>query len=383
LHHSDGCVIHAVLRVSFTIYSFFLIAFAAPAGARAQSSARGLTSGAAIYQAGCAGCHGPNGEGAPQASTMFDRPSTFPDFSDCSATTPELDIDWKATITQGGHGRGFSPIMPSFADALTSEQIDAVIAHLRSLCREPSWPRGELNLPRPLRTEKAFPESETIYTMAFSAHTPTDMDSEVAYEQRLSLRNQLEVAVPFASVHDEAGARVGGVGDVAIGLKHVFFSSRNSIVSGQGEVAFPTGNTAKDLGSGVTTFGLFASVGQILPSSSFVQFQLGTDQPTSTENAARTLFWRLAVGRSFRQEGGLGRLWSPMFEVVSDRDFVEGAAANVDVVPQVQVTLNRRQHVRVGIGVQIPATNTAGRAKQIVGYFLWDWFDGGLFEGWR
>ena len=39
----------------------------------------------------------------------FDRPSTFPDFTDCSGTTPELDVDWKATITQGGHGRGFSP----------------------------------------------------------------------------------------------------------------------------------------------------------------------------------------------------------------------------------------------------------------------------------
>jgi mono/diheme cytochrome c family protein len=383
LRHSQSCVIHAGLRVSITAYFFLLLTFSAPAGARAQSSAHELTSGAAIYQAGCAGCHGPNGEGAPQASTMFDRPATFPDFSDCSTTTPELDVDWKATITQGGHGRGFSPIMPSFADALTPAQIDAVVAHLRTLCRQPSWPRGELNLPRPLRTEKAFPESETVYTMAFSAHRPTDFDSEVAYEQRLSIRDQLEVAVPFASVIDESGTRVGGVGDVAIGLKHVFFSTRHSILSGQGEIAFPTGNTSKDLGSGVTTFGLFASYGQILPVSTFAQFQLGTDQPANTEEAPRTIFWRAALGKSFRQDGGLGRLWSPMFEIVSDRDFIEGATANIDVVPQFQVTLNRRQHVRVSVGLQIPATHTAGRGSQIVGYFLWDWFDGGLFEGWR
>src|SRR5262249_39231382 len=155
----------------------------------------------------------------------------------------------------------------------------------------------------------------TVYTMAFTAHTPTDLDSEVAYEQRLSLRNQLEVAVPFASVHDDSGVRVGGVGDVAIGLKHVFFSSRDAIVSGQGEIVFPTGNTSKDLGSGVTTFGVFATYGQVLPASSFVQFQLGTDQPTNTDLSARTIFWRAAIGRSFRQEAGLGRLWSPMFEV--------------------------------------------------------------------
>jgi mono/diheme cytochrome c family protein len=371
------------LRLSLVSYSFLLVALSHPSAARAQSAARGLTSGAAIFEAGCAGCHGPNGEGAPQTATAFDRPSTFPDFSDCASTTPELDVDWKATITQGGRGRGFSRIMPAFGDALTSEQIDAVIGYLRGLCREPSWPRGELNLPRPLRTEKAFPESETVYTMAFTAHRSPDMDSEVGYEQRLSMRDQLEVAVPFGSVHDERGTRVGGVGDVALGLKHVLFSSRRTIVSGQGEIVFPTGNTSKDLGSGVTTLGAFASVGQILPAAAFVQFQLGTDQPTDTDEAPRTLFWRAAIGRSFRQEGGLGRLWSPMFEVVSDRDFAAGATANVDVVPQFQVTLNRRQHVRVNVGLEIPVTNTAGRSKQIVCYFLWDWFDGGLFEGWR
>src|SRR5439155_2831502 len=218
------------------------------------------------------------------------------DFTDCAGTTPERDVDWKATITQGGHGRGFSPIMPSFAEELTSTQVDAVIAHLRSLCRQPSWPRGELNLPRPLRTEKAFPESETVITI--SLDHAADLDSELAYEHRLSMRDQLEVAVPFSSLHDGTGVRVGGVGDVALGWKRVLFSSRNSILSGQGEIVFPTGNTSKGLGSGVMTFGAFASYGQILPSASFLQVQIGTDQPTSTDEAPRTLFWRLAAGRS-------------------------------------------------------------------------------------
>ena len=33
--------------------------------------------------------------------------------------------------------------MPSFADALTLEQIDRVTAYLRTLCPEPVWPLGE------------------------------------------------------------------------------------------------------------------------------------------------------------------------------------------------------------------------------------------------
>jgi mono/diheme cytochrome c family protein len=362
-----------------------MLSLAAPgvAGQAGPPAARTLTSGEAIYQAGCAGCHGPNGEGAPQTSIGFDKPPTFPDFTDCAGTTPELDVDWKATITDGGHGRGFSPIMPAFADELSSAQIDAVVAYARALCRDPSWPRGELNLPRPLRTEKAFPESETVFTMSLSAHGSPDFNSELTYEHRYTKRDQLEVALPFSSVIDQTGARVGGVGDVAFGWKRLLFSSRNSILSGQGEIVFPTGNTSKGLGSGVTTFGAFASYGQILPSASFLQFQLGTDQPTSTDEAPRTIFWRLAVGRSFREEAGLGRLWSPMFEVVSDREFVQGATANIDVLPQFQVTLNRRQHIRVNLGLQIPTTNTAGRPKQVVFYFLWDWFDGGLLDGWK
>jgi hypothetical protein len=72
-----------------------------------------------------------------------------------------------------------------------------------------------------------------------------------------------------------------------------------------------------------------------------------------------------------------------MFEVVGDRDVVEGASANIDVVPQFQVTLSRRQHVRANVGVQIPATNREGRSTQLLFYLLWDWFDGSLFEGWR
>jgi hypothetical protein len=34
-------------------------------------------------------------------------------------------------------------------------------------------------------------------------------------------------------------------------------------------------------------------------------------------------------------------------------------------------------------GVRIPATHRSGRRTQLIAYFLWDWFDGGLLDGWR
>jgi mono/diheme cytochrome c family protein len=371
-------------RASFLLVVLLCAGAPLAAGEQASgSSARGLTSGEAIYIAGCAGCHGLHGAGASETTIGFKKPSTYPDFTDCAGTTPELDVDWKATITEGGHGRGFSPIMPSFADELTSEQIDAVIHYLRGQCHDTRWARGELNLPRPLRTEKAFPESETTLTMgATTSHSP-DWNDEVTYERQYGARDQLEVAIPFSSINSPSGGRATGVGDAAFGWKHVLFANRTTIVSGQGEIVLPTGNSDRGLGSGVTTFGVFAAAGQLLPSDSFVQVQVGTDQPTSPDISPRTFFWRVAAGRSWREENGLGRLWSPMVEVVSDRNFEAGARANIDLIPQFQATLNRRQHIRANVGLQVPVTNTAGRSKQLVFYLLWDWFDGGFLEGWK
>jgi mono/diheme cytochrome c family protein len=371
----------ARLRLACLIQCSLILCLGAPARAD-QGGARGLTSGDAIYQAGCAGCHGPSGEGAPDTTVGFDKPDTFPDFTDCASTTPELDVDWKATIRDGGRGRGFSRIMPSFAEQLTGAQIDAVIAHLRTLCRDSSWPRGELNLPRPLTTEKAFPEDETVITTVVGAHRAPDVTHQIAYEHRFGARNQLEVSIPLANVHDESGTLARGVGDVGIGMKRVLLATAHSIVSAQGELIVPTGNKAKGLGSGVAVFEAFVAYGQILPSRMFLQAQAGTEQPSSTRDTPRALFGRAAFGASFRQDG-VGRMWSPMLELITARDLEDKARTDVDLMPQFQVTLNRRQHIRASVGLQVPVANTAGRSKQVVFYLLWDWFDGGLLDGWR
>jgi mono/diheme cytochrome c family protein len=351
-------------------------ALAAPRGQTGPSQG----SGEAIYRAACAACHGADGRGAPETTIGFDKPDTFPDFRACDQTTPELDVDWKATIRDGGQARGFSRIMPAFGDALTKADIDAVVAYLRGLCREPAWPRGELNLPRPLLTEKAFPENEAVVSTSLDSSAEHDVTTTAIYERRIGIANQIEISVPFSSIRDAAG-----VGDIGIGFKRALFSDfrRGSIVAVQGEAVLPTGDASRGLGSGVTVFEAFAAYGQLLPSDTFLQLQGGTEQPTDTAVAPRAVFARAALGRSFRQEEGFGRTWSPMVELVIDRDFETDARTNVEIVPEMQVTLSRRQHVRANIGVQVPVANTEGRGVQVLFYFLWDWFDGRLFDGWR
>jgi len=183
-----------------------------------------LESGEQIYKAACVACHGPDGQGTLKSIAGFEQPRTFPDFTRCDQTTPEADLAWKTVITHGGPNRGFSQIMPSFEEALTPKQIDQVVGYLRGFCRNKRWPRGELNLPRAIVTEKAFPEDEVVVSSAVNATGAPGVSSHIIHEQRFGMNNQIEVDVPI-TFEDQNHTWYGGVGDTTFGVKRVMFSS--------------------------------------------------------------------------------------------------------------------------------------------------------------
>jgi mono/diheme cytochrome c family protein len=353
------------------------------AGARGRAAAGEppARAGPALYAAACATCHGPDGTGAPRERVGFDLP--LPDFTDCSFASREADADWFAVVHQGGPVRAFEPMMPAFGDALTGEEIQRILDHTRSFCRSAAWPRGELNLPRALVTEKAYPEDEAVLTSMFDASGTGLLMNEVVYERRFGARSHLEVAVPFGARETETGTWSGGIGDVAVGVKRVLSHSlaRGSIVSVIGEAILPTGNQDEGFGKGVTVFEPSVAVGQLLSSDAFLQFQSGFELATDRDRAGHEAFWRTVAGRSFTQ-GRFGRTWSPMVELLGSRELAGGRNARWDVLPQMQVTLNTRQHIMLNAGVRIPVGAREGRPVRVMVYLLWDWFDGGFFEGW-
>ena len=211
-------------------------------------------------------CHGVDGKGAPQAIAGFKQPDSFPDFTRCDQTTAEENIAYQATITYGGPYRGFSQIMPSFSKALTQEQITEVVHYLRTFCNAAGWPRGELNLPRAIATEKAYPEDEEVVTAEVNARGTPGITNHIIHEQRFGMKNQLEVDVPLM-FQDQAHTWYGGVGDTVFGVKRVLFSSlreRLDLRAARRD-RLPTGSTAHGLGSGTTTFGTFGDVRPALP----------------------------------------------------------------------------------------------------------------------
>ncbi|MGH9348144.1 MAG: c-type cytochrome [Vicinamibacterales bacterium] len=356
---------------------------AATSRAAAASNQPSLEStGRDLYESACAACHGVDGRGTAPSLLGFDTP--IPDFTDCSFSTVEPDADWMAVSHDGGPARAFDRRMPAFGEAMTDAELQQALDYIRAFCTDAAWPRGELNVPRALVTEKAFPENEAVLTTTIGASGQGHVGNEFLYERRLGARSQFEILVPLLVREGADGGWQRGLGDAAVAVKHALYHSfdRGHIFSVAGEVVLPTGKESAGLGTGTTIVEPFVAFGQILPAEGFLQAQAGLELPFDTGRAGREAFWRAALGKGFT-EGRFGRSWSPMVELLAARALEDAAATRWDLVPQMQVTLNRRQHIMINVGVRVPLNAREGRNTQVIAYFLWDWFDGGLLEGWR
>jgi hypothetical protein len=338
-------------------------------------------SGKELYMQACANCHGTDGKGGSVKQLGLQTPP--PDFTDCDFASREPDGDWIAVAHQGGPIRGFSTEMPAFGEALSVDELQKIMNHVRTFCRNDNWPRGELNLPRALVTEKAYPEDEAVISSFIDMENEGALTNEIVYEQRFGARNQIEIVLPFGYRQMSGGDWSGGhLGDLAVGVKRVFYHNYKSgtIFSLTGEVILPTGDSSTGFGKGTTVLEPFASFGQLLPAGGFLHAQTGLEYPVLQDKSENVAFWRAALGKSFNPNPW-GRTWSPMIEMLGSKELETGAEIHWDVVPQMQITLNKRQHIMLNVGYRIPVDD-ARRDSQVMVYILWDWFDGGFFEGW-
>jgi hypothetical protein len=123
-------------------------------------------------------------------------------------------------------------------------------------------------------------------------------------------------------------------------------------VSLAGEVVLPTGKETLGLGKGVTVFEPFVTFGQVLPRNAFVHAQVGGEVPADRDKAEPEAFWRGVIGTTIEQ-GRFGRAWSPMVELLGARELEQGQTVQWDVVPQMQITLNKRQHLMINAASEL------------------------------
>ena len=356
-----------------------------PSHTRAPAGEAGT--GRALYLSSCANCHGADGTGG--AAVQVGLPIVPPDFTESRFASREPAADWAGVVSLGGPIRGFDRLMPAFGDALTREEIDLILEYVQAFYEDKSWPRGEFNLPLTLGTEKAFPEDEVVLKNTIATGDVGAVDHKLIYEKRFGSQTQIELVVPFGwhegtEADLPTGEWTAGLGDVAIGLKRVLFHNlgMGSIVSFTFETILPTGDEDEGWGKGFTVFEPFLTYGQLLPWSGFVQLQGGVELPTNTDEAENEGLFRAAVGRTFNAGGPWGRAFSPMVEFLGGGALEGGGPWTWDIMPEVHFTLNQRQHIMANVGVRFPLTQTEGRNPRVEFLLLWDWFDGGLFEGW-
>ena len=318
----------------------------------------------AMFDAFCAVCHGEDGRGQVDNPAINSEPM---DFTDCAVATPEPDGDWELVITHGGIAAGLSSEMPSYGDALTDGQIQTLIGYIRGFCAEPGWPIGTLNFPRPIFTEKAFPENEFLLLPEFSdrAGGVTQFGLQGIYERRLGRRGHVELRVPFESV-SAAGRRRSGLGDLTLAGKYVVNTDRamTRITTVGLEVSLPTGDEDDGLGHGTTVFEPYLAFGTTV-GDLYLQTQLKVESPASDPVSDAEIGYNVYLGFDVSD---LLTTWTVGLEL-------NGENRDLALTPQLRKGLTRTGAIAVAGGVQIPLTNRDVRWARWVGYFLWEYLD--------
>lgn len=344
-------------RVFVAVWSTAILAAGAAMSAQQQPSTI-----PEMWSAWCARCHAPDGSGR-----MPDRPVPIDplDFTDCRVASAEPDADWEIAIRDGGPAVGLSPMMPAFGDTLSADQIRGFVTLLRSFCTERGWPHGNLNVPRAIFTEKAFPENEfLVLPMASHASTASEPWSlRAVYERRLGRRTQFELGVPLRSSRGAGDVSIG-IGDVEIAAKHVLAASagRAAILSGGLEVVFPTGRASRGLGHGTMVLEPYLAAGAIR-AGVYLQSQLKLEIPA--DGSACAFIYNGYAGRDLSETPDT---WTIGVEL-------NGENRELALTPQIRKGLTRTGALGAAIGARVPLTHRREREIQWVGYLLWEYLE--------
>jgi hypothetical protein len=328
-----------------------------------------------MWDAWCARCHGEDGSGKVKEPTVTVEPM---DFTDCKVTSPEPDADWERAIAKGGPGVGLSPEMPGFEDSLTPQQITAFVSHIRGFCKETGWPIGNVNFPRPILTEKAFPENEFVLLPAV-AHYDEDAAPSITegaimalYERRFGKRSMFEVGIPLVTTNSLL-ERATGLGDIEVAVKHALAFNNARILSAGLEVRLPTGDRFEDLGKGTTVFEPFVSAGSLL-GDWYLQGEVKGEFPTNLLRADQAFVYNAYIGRD---TSAAPDTWTLGVELNGEISFPDDAPRSgvVAVTPQVRKGLTGTGALAASFGVMLPLNKREEQGIRWVGYLLWEYLE--------
>lgn len=327
----------------------------------------------ARYEAACAVCHGPTGRYDPTLPGVRALDPKPADLSDPLFNSREPRSDWELVITHGGAPLGFSAAMPAFGEAFSREEIAELVDYLKTLPGPHRYPPGDLNYLRAFRTKKAWLEDEVVWATR-GDHYDRGEDAwrvSAELENRWGARWQSELKLTYAG----EGAP-SHWDELELGAKYALYDSlrHTLLLSGGADLALalsgdahveviPFLAAAKGLGDAFT---LQASMKGHLPPE---------DVGAGDVELAAALHW-------------MPTPWPrgvfPGMELIATVPFEPGErdAWRWTVLPQLNMGLSRRGHVRAAVGVELPLNDRTWDFR-FHAYLLWDFADGMFWEGWR
>lgn len=105
------------------------------AGAIAFAASGKVQAGAKIFSQNCARCHGAEAKGDGPDLVKLQAAVSPDDWTDRETNRKLSDQRIISMVTKGGKANGKSPIMPSFAGKLDPQQIQDLIAFIRSVAK--------------------------------------------------------------------------------------------------------------------------------------------------------------------------------------------------------------------------------------------------------
>jgi mono/diheme cytochrome c family protein len=309
------------------------------------------TRGKVVFQQSCSLCHGADAKGAGYLAPSLPVPPA--DFTNCRITSEDPVEMVEGVVRHGGPWAGLSPAMPAWEGTLSDQQIADVASYVKTLCTDPNWVPGELNLPRALVTGKAFPEQEAILGGRFGRNGKKVTELFAELEYRVNGRTGIEVTPRYQWMSGTGGSE-SGLGDTSISVRHVIAWDPVQLwLATIGlELSLPTGSKTRGLGMGEVVWEPFVRGGW-----DWHQFVLQTSfalvLPTETSNTNAAFAYDVAIGRYFQPDPRLQI--TPMIEFNSETHMTGAAKGETmsAVLPEVRV---KWLQWSAAVGVQVPMT---------------------------
>ena len=266
--------------------------------------------------------------------------------------------------------------MPAFGESLSAADIDSVLAYIKTLGGEHDYPDGELNLFLPIRTKKAFPEDEWVWKQRYTGQDGDNAwKNTLEYEFRIGRRGQGIMEV----MHEVQGSDAD-FGHFEPGFKYVLHHDKQAgfILTGAAQVGVPLNSGANWELLPYLAFGKVLADEWTLQGSGRLKLDLEDSDGSSAEFAGIVHWVHTPWPRNV----------FPALEVVAEVPFERGSgptrkdAVQFSVLPQARIGLNKRGNIALNVGVELPLNDSDRYDWRGYVYLIWDFADGGFFEGW-